>query len=200
MNPPDTEFEQRLKQLQPASCDALASETFYQAGWNAAMQSNISRGRNQSVLRRHGTSFATGLLCGLMTITAVWPLWNRQQNIVSPNDVVATAEKPLPIKAESIKVVPNGERAPVKHSEQKPNSNPNSDAFDGYSLLAKLSGVQSGSAAATQSLSPVAQRSWSSILLAEPNPGGSIGGTRTTDSPSSLRSFPVTREVIESLL
>lgn len=198
MNPLDTEFERRLKQLQPAGCDAVASETFYQAGWNAAMQSKSSRGRTQSVIRQHGTSFATGLLCGLITITAMRPLWNRQQNLVPPNDVVAAVENPQPIKAESTVVIPNLEQPPVKQSKQE--TNRIADAVDGNSLLAKFSGVQSGSAAATQSLSPVAQRSWSSILLAEPPPGGSIGRTRTTDPPLSLRSFPLTREVVESLL
>ena len=68
------EFEQRLKQLRPVSCDDRTAETFYQSGWQACEQSlALQRAKTVSSVHKR-SAFATGLVCGLLmwAVVAIW--------------------------------------------------------------------------------------------------------------------------------
>lgn len=68
------EFEQRLKQLRPVSCDDRTAETFYQSGWQACEQSlALQRAKTVSSVHKR-SAFATGLVCGLLmwATVAIW--------------------------------------------------------------------------------------------------------------------------------
>jgi hypothetical protein len=199
MNPSDLEFEQRLKQLRPAGCESLASDTFYQAGWNAALQSTKSQRRQSAMIRPYATSFAAGLISGLVVIAGAWQFSNQQPEPADANNTIAETNAPRAIEISSNDVTVEHQSQPTAATDAVPS--PSRELFDEYSLLATLTGLDQTDFAPreTQMLSPVARRSWSNVLLAEPR--FSLPETaNASTSTSSLRSFPATREILESLL
>lgn len=59
--PLDSEFENELRRLQPMPCSWLTEETFFRAGWEAAL--GESRNRTNAQVRRN--CFSAGVLSGL---------------------------------------------------------------------------------------------------------------------------------------
>lgn len=72
MNEPDlndadnsqVDFESYLKQFRPVETSASIAETFYQAGWRAAVTPNISSGGKS--IRGRWAVFLSGAACGLL--------------------------------------------------------------------------------------------------------------------------------------
>ena len=204
-----SQFEDQLRRLAPAGCDHLTEETFYQAGWNAALRS-VSKQAPASLPRRLPViQFASGLLCGLLLCAASIAVWTSTQQ-----DVSVVEARPVQSSPVQDLVVPptiqsdHGMEAGTVEQIQGvlPQEN------DLFAISGKLWPWNWNRAAVHQHtiplasvpLSEAARHQWNNIVAAELS-GTVLQAQFESTTPASserqqLRAFPSTESVIDELL
>ncbi len=204
-----SEFESQLHRLTPSNCDHIAEDTFYRVGWNAAVQSLQSQ--NLTVRRplRHGMSFVSGLLCGLLGCAMAMTVWRSSGDAKS---VVQTE------RIESIGVpsaaLPDEEHADVRSEvkidpEGLVTQHPlPADLFSIVSSnlpwhLPTADKMHGGTFSANRTLSVAARSQWDNMIAAESTTGMMATEARDTSEPrirNTLRAFPLSEWAIRDLL
>jgi hypothetical protein len=192
-----TEFEQQLKRLQPVGCDDLTAETFYQAGWNAAVCGEVSaeasvvgsstddgRHSSRNYRRQHLASirFVLGVLCGMVISTTGmygWQLATTGGDGVSSQSPVVADVTPA---ATDSGIHSNDTAEPiVADADQATEVAGGPEQLQPVTSMSLVSQLfpwnwQSESYAASaivpdaaQPLSPVARNSWMNLVAADRN-------------------------------
>lgn len=209
MNNEVSNFESRLRQLTPVVCDHLAEDTFYRAGWNAAVQSLQEHNTTFRSSARRRMSFASGLLCGLLGCAVAMTAWQSSGDAIS---VVQTE------RIESIAVhpaaLPDEEQSDVRSEETMDPEGLVSEhplPADVFSVVSSIfpehllpaEKVDGGTFSATRPLSVAARSQWDSMMAAESTTGMMTTEVRDTSEPRTrnpLRAFPLTEWTIRDLL
>ncbi len=208
---PRTAFERQLRQLKPAQCDQLLPDTFYRAGWQAALQSKNVRPEDSAVGRRPGRSFASGLLCGLLVSVglAAWQLSIGDRFGQDGADQVA--ERALLTTESGTQPADVVQLAEEQNLESVRPDNANRDIpivardVDSDSTAHNLGGDEwvDEIPLAIRPLSVVARHQWNQMVRAEPPVATSPSGVEHVSAGNpwpQLRSCPATEAIINSLL
>jgi len=209
MNDQFSDFESQLRQLTPAVCDHLAEDTFYQAGWNAAVaslqQQNVVVGRRIP----HGLSVASGMLCGLLGFAVAMTAWRSSgdaESVTQSASVKSMAVQPA--------TLPDDEASDFRSEELKNSDRLLAETSSTGELFSIVSSIlpwhlppvereHGGTRSANRALSVAAQSQWSSMIAAESTTG--MMQTEARDTAESrvrdqLRAFPLSEWAIRDLL
>lgn len=203
------DFAALLRQLTPAACGHLTEDTFYRAGWSAAVQTLQPHRVGPRRGLHSGISFASGLLCGLLGCVAAMTAWRSsshlepivQKSIVQIEKIESTAVPPAALTEE-------GNSEGLLNSELNPGDPAGQNSLRGelLSLMAQLlpwrsvtaPREQAGSLSASRTLSVVAQSQWSTMMTEQ-----TATESRDTSGPhvkDSLKAFPLSESAIRDLL
>jgi|GEM_PF-3408713 len=108
MNEPDltdadnsqVDFESYLKRFRPVETSASIADTFYQAGWRAAVTPNVSSGKKFA--RGRWTTFLSGAACGMLPMLI---LLVSNQTGIEPG--VSKSDVPLVPRVQPNNEIPN---------------------------------------------------------------------------------------------
>lgn len=204
-----SQFEDQLRRLAPAGCDHLTEETFYQAGWNAALRS-VSKQAPASLQRRHSViQFASGLLCGLLLCAASIAAWTSTKQDISVVEVQPAQAPPVQDLVVS-STGQSGHGMNARTAEPIPGVLPPGN--DLFSISGKLWPWNWNRAAVHQHaiplasvpLSEAARHQWNNIVAAELS--GTVlqaqidSATPVSSERPQLRAFPSTESVFDELL
>ena len=209
MNDQFSDFESQLRQLTPVVCDHLAEDTFYRAGWNAAVAS--LQPQNTTVPRpgRHRNSFTFGLLCGLLGCAVAMTAWRSSDDakfVVQTEQIESIAVQPA--------TLPDDEHADVG-SEQTIDSEglvpQHPLPADLFSIVSSIfpwhlppaEEVHDGTFSASRPLSVAARSQWDSMIASESTTGMMATEAAATSEPrvqNPLRAFPLSEWAIRDLL
>ena len=202
MNDQFSDFETQLRKLAPVRCDDLVEDTFYRAGWHAAMQSlqqtNVVAGRRKWSVG----SFTSGVLCGLMCCVLAITAWSSLPDTTSSVQIVKTVVPDQETMQAEV-VIPKDD--PIV--EHPPQSQP-------VNLFSTVTSIfqwpspgriefRNSTSIPVRSLSVAAQYQWSNMVVSE----STIQRGRTSQTTSSevsdrspLRAFPVSEAELLDLL
>jgi len=203
----DSEFEQQLCQSRPSGCDDLLPDTFYRAGWEAALQS-LPRKAENSTKPTWRRTFVAGLACGLMVSLGL-TAWERssrddgQQNnttIVKQTPVEKTPsttpdERPGQERSSVATVLEQGPQIVARNLTQHQGP----EISTGNFLNAQQPSTNAPFVAA---LSPAARHHWSCVVSGNPESKSSASGNgeERSEQQTQLRSLPGTSQILKDLL
>lgn len=200
-----SDFEADLRKLVPAMDTLSAEETFYQAGWNAALKAGSLSNKSQTAAGRSIRGFTLGLACGLACATVGMQLWMPTQS--STGDEVVERERP----AEGDGASESKKPAVVSSipPDQSPPSAAAGDLGDVFAMLSPNRWLAAGIPTSEFSVTP-SRRGWSSeadidSLMRERELHAkpivvSLPENETRDVRQSLRAFPAGGDAFDELL
>lgn len=204
-----SDFEADLRKLVPSKNALSVEETFYKAGWDAALKASALSKKSQMTVGRRVRGFTLGLICGLACAAAGMQLWMPAQDQMED----AVVEHEQSVAEDSPKdSMPDSPQPAAANSIPPDQSPPTAVAGDLGVVFAMLSpnrwlaaGIPTSEFSVTQS-----RRGWSSDTDIDFLMRGlgrhskpivvSLPENETTEVRQSLRAFPAGGNVFDELL